>query len=107
MNRCISTVETSNPSNWQGPIWVVSTYLMFRGLMNYGYTDVARNAAKNLLRTLCGDLDRCGSPHEYYDPETGTSNINKGFLNWNALAGLMYPELLAAEDSGIKTKKES
>lgn len=62
--------------------------------MNYGYYDIAYEVAKNLLQTLCNDLDKNGSLHEYYNPETGISNINKGFLNWNALAGLMYPELL-------------
>ena len=89
-----NTEETSNPSNWQGPIWVVSTYLMFRGLINYGYFDIALKVAKNLLNTLCKDLEKNGTLHEYYNPETGMSNINKGFLNWNSLAGLMYPELL-------------
>ena len=31
--------------------------------------------------------------HEYYNPENGSSNINLGFMNWNALAGIMVPEL--------------
>jgi putative isomerase len=90
-----NVVESSNPSNWQGPIWIVSTYLMFKGLLNYGYVEEAEQVAKNLLGTLCRDLDENGALHEYYNPETGISNINLGFQNWNALAGVMVPELIA------------
>lgn len=89
-----NVVESSNPSNWQGPIWIVSTYLMFMGLINYGYFYEAMQVASNLLSNLCRDLSANGALHEYYNPETGISNINLGFMNWNALAGLMVPELL-------------
>lgn len=88
-----STVETSNPSNWQGPVWIVSTYLVFKGLLNYGFYDEAFKLCENLLSNLCRDIDENGVMHEYYNPETGESNINPGFMNWNALAGLMVPEL--------------
>lgn len=97
-------VETGNPSNWQGPIWIVSTYLMFKGLLNYGYFEEAEQVARNLLGNLCRDLDENGALHEYYNPETGISNINLGFMNWNALAGLMVPELILRKNhEGNKT----
>lgn len=79
------TDETSNPSNWQGPIWIVSTYLVYQGLVNYGYTDIAKELSENLKNNMHRDLVENGAFHEYYNPETGLSNINKGFMNWNAL----------------------
>lgn len=79
------TTETSNPSNWQGPIWIVSTYLVYQGLVNYGYTDIANEIAENLKNNMYKDFKECGAFHEYYNPETGKSTINKGFMNWNAL----------------------
>lgn len=88
-----NTVETGNPSNWQGPIWIVSTYLIFQGLLNYGYYPEAETIARNLLTMLCRDIEENGAMHEYYNPETGTSGINLGFMNWNALAGQMVPAL--------------
>lgn len=88
-----NTVESSNPSNWQGPIWVVSTYIMFKGLLNYGYVKEAAAVAGNLLNVLVNDIDKNGAMHEYYNPETGNSNINLGFMNWNALSGLMVDEI--------------
>lgn len=88
-----NTAETSNPSNWQGPIWIISTYIVFKGLLNYGYINEARKIAENVLKNLYRDICENGAMHEYYNPETGKSDINLGFMNWNALAGLMIKEL--------------
>lgn len=88
-----STTEMSNPSNWQGPIWIVSTYLVFKGVLNYGYTAEAQRIAENLLDLLANDIQKNGVLHEYYNPETGDSTMSPGFMNWNALAGVMLPEL--------------
>ena len=84
-----STWEGSNPSNWQGPIWIVSTYLMYMGLRNYGYNNEAKKISDNLINMLVNDIQTNGCMHEYYNPETGISNINAGFMNWNALSALM------------------
>ena len=92
-----NTRETSNPSNWQGPIWIVSTYIVFCGLLNYGYISEAKELARNLLSNMCRDIRENGLLHEYYNPETGLSNMTPGFMNWNALAGLMVPKLIEAE----------
>lgn len=89
-----NTVETSNPSNWQGPIWIVSHYIIFKGLLKYGYLDEAAQITANILTCLCNDLEMNNCLHEYYNPETGKSNINSGFMNWNALAGLMVPDII-------------
>lgn len=90
-----STSEMSNPSNWQGPIWIVSTYLIFKGLLNYNYIEEAKSLANNLLTNLCRDIDENGGMHEYYNPETGNSTINLGFMNWNALSGIMYNDIVS------------
>lgn len=84
-----NTVESSNPSNWQGPIWVVSAYIMYKALLNYGYEKEAKLAAENLINTLYADFKECGAFHEYWNGETGKSTIKKGFMNWNALIGIM------------------
>ena len=44
------TIEISNPSNWQGPIWIVSTYILFKGLVNYGYIEEAKRVGNALPR---------------------------------------------------------
>lgn len=76
---------SGNPSSWQGPIWINVNYLVFRGLLNYGYTAEARELAEKTIILLGRDFERFGALHEYYLPENGEPVLNKGFQNWNFL----------------------
>lgn len=81
------TVKASNnPSCWLGPVWGISNYLVFRGLLRYGYEDEAAALAEKTLALFGKDLQSSGVLHEYYDPETGAPVMNPGFQNWNLLA---------------------
>ena len=84
---------TNNPSNWLGPIWIVASYVVFRGLMNYGYRTEARELCEKTVLLLGQDLERTGVLHEYYVPGTGEPVMNGGFLNWNLLVVNMMDEL--------------
>ncbi len=88
---------TNNPSNWLGPIWLVANYAVFKGMLNYGYYEEARDLCQRTWRLLEGDLEKTGSMHEYYDPYTGEPVMNGGFLNWNILALNMADELKQLE----------
>ena len=76
---------TNNPSNWQGPIWGISNYMVFRGLADYGFNREARKMAEKTIDLFGSDLQKEGALHEYYNPETGEPIMNKGFQNWNYL----------------------
>ena len=81
------TVKASgNPSCWLGPIWGISNYMVFKGLVKYGYDDIARELAKKTVRLFEDDICACGELHEYYDPESGKPVHNIGFQNWNLLS---------------------
>jgi putative isomerase len=82
-----------NPSNWLGPIWILVNYVVFRGLMNYGYRSEAAELFRRTITLLGCDLERTGTLHEYYDPWTGLPIMNGGFVNWNILALNMADEL--------------
>lgn len=84
---------TNNPSNWLGPVWLVANYIVFRGLMNYGYKKEAKIICDRTLKLLGEDLKKTGSLHEYYNPFTGEPIMNSGFINWNILALNMADEL--------------
>lgn len=84
---------TNNPSNWLGPIWIVANYVVFRGLLDYGYTEEAEEICRNTLKLLGKDLEKTGCLHEYYDPFTGEPVMNGGFINWNILVLTMVKEL--------------
>lgn len=80
-----SMAATHNPSNWNGPIWGISNYMVFRGLVRYGMTSEAKALAQKTITLYGRDLEQNGSLHEYYNPETGEGIINPGFQNWNYL----------------------
>jgi putative isomerase len=76
---------TNNPSNWLGPIWGISNYLVFRGLQKYGFAEDARELAEKTIALFGQDLEVNGSLHEYYHPDSGEPIVTKGFQNWNFL----------------------
>jgi putative isomerase len=82
-------VNSSNPSNWLGPVWLVADFMVYEGLLRYGFAADARNLADKTVRLLQQDLEQTGTLHECYHPETGKPNFNSGFLSWNVLAALM------------------
>ena len=77
---------SGNPSCWLGPIWGISNYMVFKGLVKYGFYDEAKELAEKTIKLLEQDLENCGEIHEYYDPESGEPVINPGFQNWNLLS---------------------
>ena len=94
MYNCSPTI---NPSNWLGPIWIIANYVVFRGLMNYGYRKEAEELYHKILLLLGHDLEKTGTLHEFYVPETGEPVMNGGFLNWNILVINMADELQGKE----------
>ena len=62
---------------------------MFRGLLNYGYTELANDLYEKTLKLFGEDIVECGEMHEYYHPETGKGLNNQGFQSWNLLCANM------------------
>ena len=85
LEKMYNVRATNNPSNWQGPVWGVSNYMVFRGLADYGLNNEARMIAEKTITLFGSDLKKEGALHEYYDPDTGKPIMNKGFQNWNYL----------------------
>lgn len=89
-NEKMYTIEkTGNPSCWLGPIWGISNWMCFEGLVNYGFTAEAKLLAEKTIRLLGRDIELCGEMHEYYHPDTGDGVNNPGFQNWNLLVNNM------------------
>ncbi len=76
---------SGNPSSWLGPIWGISNYLTFRGLVKYGFKTEAADLTEKTVRLFGRDLERFGGLHEYYLPDSGEPVLNIGFQNWNYL----------------------
>ena len=85
MEKMYNLRASGNPSSWLGPVWGISNYLVFRGLVRYGFADEARELAGKTIALFGSDLEKCGALHEYYQPENGAPLLNIGFQNWNYL----------------------
>ena len=86
------------PSNWQGPVWGLSTVLNVYGLVRYGYKDEAKEIARRILNTFASDIEQNGTLHEYYDGDTGQPVLKPGFLNWNLLTFRLLPNIASGFD---------
>lgn len=76
---------SSNPSNWLGPIWLLTNYFVWKGLRNYSFHKEAADLAQKTVSMLAADLAKTGTLHEYYHPDTGAPLSHAGFLDWNLL----------------------
>jgi len=84
--KMFDVYEGGNPSCWLGAIWGISNYLVFRGLVDYGFEVEARSLAEKTVTLFGRDLEETGTLHEYYNDETGAPVIHPGFQNWNLLS---------------------
>lgn len=83
---------------WQGGVWAPTNYMVIRGLMNYGYTDKAREATTRYLDALAASYRKTRTLYEYYSisGERGYDTNNKSleiekryardnFVGWSGL----------------------
>lgn len=88
-----NNVPMGNPSNWQGPVWALTTCLSSYALARYGRLEEAKEVAGRLVRTFAADLNANGCIHEYYCGDSGQPLSKPGFLSWNLLAGRILEDL--------------
>ncbi|MGI6495027.1 MAG: MGH1-like glycoside hydrolase domain-containing protein [Kiritimatiellia bacterium] len=104
-NEPMYNVEaTSNPSNWLGPVWMIPNYMVFQGLVDYGFGAEAAAFREKVVLLLGRDIEANGGMHEYYVPETGVGVMNLGFMNWNYLVANMIETDCAAATAQGETK---
>lgn len=88
-----SLAPTNNPSNWLGPVWGISNYMVFRGLQNYGFEEQAKEMAVKTADLFEKDILQTGTLHEFYHPDTGEGLRTPDFQNWNCLVLNMIASL--------------
>ncbi len=85
LEKMYRIAASNNPSCWLGPVWGISNYLTFRGLLKYGFVEDARQLCERTIRMFGEDVLAHGAMHEYYSPDDAKPVINPGFQNWNML----------------------
>ncbi len=89
MEKMYTIKKTGNPSCWLGPVWGISNWMCFKGLVDYGFDTQATQLAEKSIRLFGKDIEKCGEMHEYYHPDSGEGVNNQGFQNWNLLVNNM------------------
>lgn len=85
MEKMYNLKASGNPSSWLGPVWGISNYMTWRGLVKYGFESEAKDLATKTIVLFGKDFEKTGTLHEYYQPENGLPILNPGFQNWNYL----------------------
>jgi len=83
--------EANGACDWRGPAWIPTNYMIFHGLVQYGFNDAAKELA---LKTFRMALDENPVTREYYDSDTGKGNGMNPFWGWSALAYVMPLDLI-------------
>jgi neutral trehalase len=71
-----------NECNWRGPTWAPTNYMIFHGLMRYGFAAEAKMLADRLLEMA---VEKNPVLREYYDAETGLGLGQTRFWGFTAL----------------------
>ncbi|MBE7053357.1 MAG: glycoside hydrolase family 37 [Ruminococcaceae bacterium] len=93
LEKMYRVVKSGNPSCWLGPIWGIANYMVFEGLLNYGYIEEAKELGYKTVKLFGQDVEKSGQFHEYYDGDTGEGVHNIGFQSWNLLVVNMIEKL--------------
>jgi len=82
-----------NPKGyWNGPVWVQWNYLVFRGLLKYGYIDEAGQLMDKVLTAM---INRLKDDHwfwELYSPDQNWAGWNKTYI-WAGIAARMLLDM--------------
>ncbi len=74
---------------WNGPVWVQWDYLVFRGLMNYGYKKEARELAERVMKNMINQLKTDHWFWEFYSPDDHQAGWNKTYIWAGIIARFM------------------
>jgi hypothetical protein len=81
--------------NWRGPTWAPTNYMIFQGLLHYGFTTEAKDLASRLLDMA---LIKNQNLREYYNAETGEGIGQTQFWGFTALYYTMLLEAYTNND---------
>lgn len=75
--------------NWNGTTWIPTNYMVFHGLMDYGYRDIARALAEKTFELVYVRNERT---REYYNADDGSGYGRNPFYGWSTLGYFMLLE---------------
>ena len=73
---------------WNGPIWVELQFLLHRGLLDYGYEDVARKMSQRVFDNVIYNLKTDHTFWEFYSPDSHWAGHHQTYI-WAGLVARM------------------
>ncbi len=77
---------------WNGPVWVPWNYLVFRGLIDYGYKKVAKELAEKVLDNVDYQLKTNHWFWEFYSADNHQAGWHKTYI-WTGIIARMLIDL--------------
>lgn len=99
---CGGSQPPSGYCNWNGTTWIVTNYMIFHGLLDYGYDKLAKMIAEKTFELVYVKNDKT---REYYNGETGEGYGRNPFYGWSSLGYLMVYEYYMEENPTAKNSK--
>ena len=81
--------KLGNESSWMGSTWIPTNYMVFRGIIDYGYLEAAKELADKSFELVVSEQDL----REYYNGETGAGQGLSPFWGWSSLGYIMKAEV--------------
>ncbi len=86
-----------NPKGyWNGPVWVEWEYLLERGLLRYGYRDVAKRLVGKVTSNVIAQLKKDHYFWEFYDPDAQWAGYHRTYI-WAGLVSRMLMDVMTQE----------
>lgn len=77
---------------WNGPVWVEWNYLLERGLLRYGYRNVAKELVNRVTSNVIAQLKKDHYFWEFYDPDRQWAGYHRTYI-WAGLVSRMLMDL--------------
>jgi hypothetical protein len=65
---------------WNGPVWLLWDYMVFRGLLNYGYIDIAQELGDKMLQAVTTQLSVNHNFWESYSPDNEVLDCPSNYI---------------------------
>ena len=77
---------------WNGPVWLLWDYMVFQGLLLYGYKDAARELGEKMLRVVTTQLAKNHNFWESFSPDYDAQDSPPNYV-WDAIIARVLIDL--------------
>lgn len=81
---------------WNGPVWLLWNYMVFDGLVNYGYYDLAVKLADKMVLAVTEQLSKNHNYWESYSPDNTVLDCPPNYI-WDAIMAKVLIEKYSLE----------